>query len=165
MSTQNMVYRLLIICNLIPNHHKNGMRVMMDSIMIRQRTLLIVQGKEERSSLVDIKIQMIKIMILETQMVLQMKLLSLLLRMMIVLHFRQAIGHFNQEHILVKRSSSVMFQVMSTWQTPMINIDQDFLQLRKINQLEKVYIKLRELQIKTTIVLKEINKTIDYKEV
>jgi hypothetical protein len=65
----------------------------------------------------------------------------------------------------VKRSSSVMFQVMSTWQTPMINIDQDFLQLRKINQLEKVYIKLRELQIKTTIVLKEINKTIDYKEV
>jgi hypothetical protein len=54
---------------------------------------------------------------------------------------------------------------MSTWQIPMINIDQDFLQLRKINQLEKVYIKLRELQIKTTIVLKEINKTIDYKEV
>jgi hypothetical protein len=58
-----------------------------------------------------------------------------------------------------------MFQVMSTWQTPMINIDLDSLQLRKINQLEKVYIKLRELQIKTTIVLKEINKTIDYKEV
>jgi hypothetical protein len=58
-----------------------------------------------------------------------------------------------------------MFQVMSTWQTLMINTDQDSLQLRKINQLEKVYIKLRELQIKTTIVLKEINKTIDYKEV
>ena len=91
-----------------------------------------------------------------------MKLLNLLLKMMIVLRFQQAIGHFNLELTVAKRNSFAMCLATSIFQILMINIDLDSHQLHRIaiKQFQvKVYTKLRELRIiKFTIVVKEINK-------
>ena len=98
-----------------------------------------------------------------------MKLLNLLLKMMIVLHFQQATGHFNLELTVEKRNWFAMCLATSIFRILMINIDLDSHQLHKITIKQfqvKVYTKLRELRIiKIKIVVKELNKIIVWKEV
>ena len=143
MLTWNMVYRLSTIWHNLRILHRNGMRVIKKEIKIKLKTLLIVQGKEERRMLNVIKNNPTK-KILKT-LVHNMKLLNLLSKMTIAHHFQQAIGPFNSELTVVKRSSSVMSRVESTLCKPlMINTGLGFLQLLKIKQMERASTKSRE---------------------
>ena len=163
MSTWNMACRLSITCNLIIHHQNNGTRVMMEDMVIKLRTLLIVQDKLVR------KLYKLNNKTVLKTLVLNMKLLNLHLKMMIVLRYQQATGHFNLELTVEKRNWFVMCLETLIFRILMINIDLDSHQLHKIiiKQFQvKVYTKLREWRIiRITIVVKELNKIIVWKEV
>ena len=124
----------------------------------------IVQDKQERRMLNDIKNNNIKTKILIT-LVHNMKLLNWLLKMMTAHLCQPATGHSNSAHIAEKRSWFEMFRVVSTLcRKQMTSIDQDFHLLVRMQLMEKGFIRLKELLIQGIIQIIAV-KTIEWREV